>query len=102
MRVIAGKYKKRNLKAVPGRNTRPTTDRNKENMFNLIGPYFDGGNCLDLFGGSGALGIEALSRGMNALYTVDMNYQAFLTIKDNFDALGLEAPIAQVYKMSCS
>ena len=49
MRVIAGKYKRRNLKAVAGNKTRPTTDRNKENMFNLIGPYFDGGACLDLF-----------------------------------------------------
>jgi len=101
MRVIAGKYKRRNLKAVPGNGTRPTTDRNKENMFNLIGPYFDGGTCLDLFGGSGGLGIEALSRGMDTLYSVDMNYQAYMTIKSNFDTIGICPPEGNVYKMSC-
>ena len=57
---------------------RPTTDKNKENLFNMIGPYFDGGVCLDLFGGSGGLGIEALSRGMNELYSVDKQYKACL------------------------
>lgn len=101
MRVIAGKYKRRNLKAVPGNNTRPTTDKNKENMFNIIGPYFDGGNVLDLFAGSGGLGIEALSRGMEHLYAIDQNYQAFQTIKDNLASLKIEMPEAQVYKMSC-
>ena len=53
MRVIAGKYKSRQLKAVPTKLTRPTTDKNKENLYNMIGPYFDGGICLDLFAGSG-------------------------------------------------
>ena len=101
MRVIAGKYKRRNLKAVVGNNTRPTTDRNKENMFNLIGPYFDGGACLDLFGGSGSLGIEALSRGMEKLYSVDMNYQAYQTIKENLVSLKIGEDEAKVYKMSC-
>lgn len=101
MRVIAGKYKRRNLKAVPGKSTRPTTDRNKENMFNLIGPYFNGGYCLDLFGGSGGLGIEALSRGMDKLYSVDSQYQAYTTIKENFISLGLSEDEAVVYKMSC-
>lgn len=101
MRVIAGKYKRRNLKAVPSHSTRPTTDRNKENMFNLIGPYFDGGVCLDLFGGSGGLGIEALSRGMDHLYTVDSNFQAYQTIKENFESLKISENEARVYKMSC-
>lgn len=101
MRVIAGKYKRRNLKAVPGKSTRPTTDRNKENMFNLIGPYFTGGRCLDLFAGSGALGIEALSRGMDELYSVDLNFQAYQTIKENLVSLHLEAPDVHLYKMSC-
>ena len=48
MRVIAGKYKSRQLKSVKSNLTRPTTDRNKENLFNIIGPYFDGGAVLDL------------------------------------------------------
>jgi len=101
MRVISGKYKRRNLKAVPGNNTRPTTDKNKENMFNLIGPYFDGGNVLDLFAGSGGLGIEALSRGMDCLYAVDQNYQAFMTVRENLESLNIQKSEAQVYKMSC-
>ena len=101
MRVISGIYKRRNLKAVPGNNTRPTTDKNKENMFNIIGPYFDGGNVLYLFAGSGGLGIEAISRGMDYLYAVDQNYQAFQTVKDNLDSLGIGTDKAKVYKMSC-
>lgn len=63
MRVISGSKKGRSLKAVAGTSTRPTTDKVKESIFNMIGPYFDGGRGLDLFAGSGGLGIEALSRG---------------------------------------
>lgn len=83
MRVIAGKFKSRQLKAVPSQLTRPTTDKNKENLFNMIGPYFQGGTCLDLFAGSGGLGIEAVSRGIDELYSVDKQYRAFMTIKEN-------------------
>ncbi len=97
MRVIAGKYKSRQLKVPKTNLTRPTTDRNKENMFNMIGPYFNGGTVLDLFGGSGGLGIEAMSRGCDCLYTVDKQYEAFKTIKENFTLLKLEN--AYVYKM---
>ena len=57
MRVVAGTLKVRSIKAVKGTNTRPTTDKVKESIFNIIGPYFDGGVALDLFGGSGNLGI---------------------------------------------
>jgi len=74
MRVIAGKYKKRQLKVPKSQLTRPTTDKNKENLFNMIGPYFQGGTVLDLFGGSGGLGIEAISRGCDTLYSVDHQY----------------------------
>ena len=98
MRVIAGKFKSRQLKSVDSKLTRPTTDKNKENLFNMIGPYFDGGICLDLFGGSGGLGIEAISRGMDELYTVDKQYKAFYVIRENFRSLGIE-DIAHVYKM---
>lgn len=97
MRVIAGKYRSRTLKAVEGKNTRPTTDKNKENLFNVIGPYFQGGVCLDLFGGSGALGIEALSRGMDELYVVDRQYKAYATIQENLKNLHIDH--AHVYKM---
>ncbi len=64
MRVVSGEYKGKALKAVPGNSTRPTTDKVKESIFNIIGPYFSGGIGLDLFAGSGGLGIEALSRGV--------------------------------------
>ena len=90
MRVIAGKYKKRQLKVPKSQLTRPTTDKNKENLFNMIGPYFQGGTVLDLFGGSGGLGIEAISRGCDVLYSVDHQYEAFKTIKENFSVLRLE------------
>ncbi len=96
MRVIAGKYRSRRLKTVDSSSTRPTTDKNKENLFNMIGPYFEGGICLDLFAGSGGLGIEAISRGMDELYSVDKQYKAYQVIKDNFNDLKLDG---HVYKM---
>jgi 16S rRNA (guanine966-N2)-methyltransferase len=64
MRVVSGTYRGRRLKSLDGDNTRPTSDKVKESIFNMIGPYFDGGKVLDLFAGSGGLAIEAISRGM--------------------------------------
>lgn len=90
MRVIAGIYKSRQLKTVKSSLTRPTTDRNKENLFNIIGPYFDGGVVLDLFGGSGGLGIEALSRGCSYLHTNDTNFQAYKVIQENIKNLQIK------------
>lgn len=83
MRVISGEYRGRRLKAVPGENTRPTTDKIKESMFNIIGPYFDGGECLDLFAGSGGLAIEAVSRGMDKATLIDKAPAAVKTIQEN-------------------
>lgn len=83
MRIITGEYGGRKLKAVPGNNTRPTTDKVKESIFNIIGPYFDGGNCLDLFAGSGGLAIEAVSRGMDSAVLIDRDPLAIKTIKEN-------------------
>lgn len=83
MRIVSGEYGGRTLKAVSGKNTRPTTDKVKESLFHMIGPYFEGGQVLDLYAGSGALGIEAVSRGMDKAYLVDMNQQAIKTIHDN-------------------
>lgn len=87
MRVIAGTYKSHPLQAVPNKLTRPTTDKVKESLFNRIGPFFDGGTCLDLFAGSGALGIEALSRGMSRVVFVDQQKQAIQIIHSNLQAL---------------
>lgn len=83
MRVISGERKGTKIKAVPGDNTRPTTDKVKESLFNVIGPYFNGGRALDLFAGSGGLGIEALSRGCEETVFVDQHFKAIQTIQDN-------------------
>ncbi|MEI4790916.1 16S rRNA (guanine(966)-N(2))-methyltransferase RsmD [Bacillus sp. FJAT-53060] len=87
MRVISGTRKRRTLKAVPGQSTRPTTDKVKESIFNMIGPYFDGGWALDLFAGSGGLGIEALSRGFDHCIFIDRDMKAIQTIKENLSQL---------------
>lgn len=83
MRVIAGRYGGIPLRAVPGKNTRPTTDKIKESMFNLLGQYFDGGNVLDYYAGTGALGIEALSRGATHVYAFERDRKAVATIEAN-------------------
>jgi 16S rRNA (guanine966-N2)-methyltransferase len=97
MRVISGTAKGRPLKAVPGTGTRPTTDKVKEAVFSMIGPYFDGGRALDLFAGTGGLGIEALSRGMEAAVFVDMDKRSIDVIRDNLRAAGLSDK-AEVYR----
>jgi 16S rRNA (guanine(966)-N(2))-methyltransferase RsmD len=88
VRVIAGENKGRQLKAVPGRLTRPTTDKVKETIFNMIGPYLSGGRVLDLYGGSGGLGLEALSRGAGEAVFVDRAAQACRIITENADKCG--------------
>ncbi|WP_087973035.1 16S rRNA (guanine(966)-N(2))-methyltransferase RsmD [Oceanobacillus rekensis] len=90
MRVIAGNLKGRQLKAVSGSTTRPTTDKVKESVFQVMGPFFNGGNVLDLFAGSGSLGIEALSRGMEYGVFVDKHPKAIHTIKENLKSVQLD------------
>ncbi|WP_100373315.1 16S rRNA (guanine(966)-N(2))-methyltransferase RsmD [Bacillus sp. FJAT-45037] len=97
MRVISGEKKGLSLKAVPGSSTRPTTDKVKESIFNMIGPYFDGGLVLDLYAGSGGLGIEALSRGVNQVVFVDQDKKAVSTVKANLTHCGFQEK-AEVYR----
>lgn len=97
VRVVSGVKKGLHLKAVPGTSTRPTTDKVKEAIFNIIGPYFDGGVGLDLFGGSGGLGIEALSRGIDKMIFVDRDQKAIQTIKGNLETCRLQDQ-AEVYR----
>ncbi|NEW05500.1 16S rRNA (guanine(966)-N(2))-methyltransferase RsmD [Paenibacillus sp. SYP-B3998] len=97
MRVISGSAKGRLLKAVPGTSTRPTTDKVKESIFSMIGPYFDGGQVLDLFAGTGGLGIEALSRGMNRAVFIDIEKKSVDTIQHNLQATGLKEQ-AEIYR----
>lgn len=87
MRIISGKHKSRQLVTLDGQNTRPMTDRMKESVFNTIGPYFDGDVCLDLFGGSGALALESISRGASYAYIVEKNYAAVKVITTNVNNL---------------
>jgi len=90
MRVIAGEFKGRQIGAVKGDDTRPTTDKVKESMFNMLGQFFDGGRALDLFAGSGNLGIEALSRGVDSTIFIDHNFSAIKVIKENIAQLKLQ------------
>jgi 16S rRNA (guanine966-N2)-methyltransferase len=83
MRIIAGEAKGIKLKMVPGNHVRPTSDRVKESLFHMLGPYFDGGRVLDLFAGTGALGLEALSRGMAEAVFVDQSGKSLQTIRQN-------------------
>jgi len=87
MRIVSGKFRSRKILNVEDDKTRPTTDKNREAIYNLIGPYFHGGTCLDLFSGSGALGIEALSRGMEYCYFCDISNEAIKAIHANLKTL---------------
>ncbi|WP_147802508.1 16S rRNA (guanine(966)-N(2))-methyltransferase RsmD [Alkalicoccus halolimnae] len=88
MRIISGENKGLTIKAVPGMTTRPTTDKVRESVYQIIGPYFEGGTMLDLYGGSGVVGLEALSRGLDHVIFVDKDYKAVKTIKQNIQAAG--------------
>ena len=85
MRIISGEFGGRRLKAVPGQNTRPTTDKIKESLFNILGGYFDGGVMLDMYSGSGAVAIEAVSRGMERAFLFENNRLAQKTIEQNIE-----------------
>ena len=91
MRVIAGTAKRIQLKTIEGLDTRPTTDRIKETLFNMISEYLADSRFLDLFSGSGAIGIEALSRGAKFAAFVEQNPKAVTCIRENLRATKLEA-----------
>lgn len=98
MRVIAGKAKKAILKAPEGYETRPTTDKIKETLFNILNPYLADIDFLDLFSGSGAIGIEALSRGAKYAAFVENNRAALECIKLNLKNTKLETQ-AEIFPM---
>lgn len=98
MRVIAGKAKRLPLKTVEGMNTRPTTDRIKETLFNMLGTEIPGCAFLDLFAGSGAIGIEALSRGAREAVFVERDRKAAACIRENLTFTRL-APEARLLEM---
>jgi len=87
-RIIAGKAKGMRLKTLPGTITRPITDRVKEALFNIIGSDIVGANFLDLFGGSGSVGLEALSRGAEFAEFIEMNAKAYSVLRNNIEKSG--------------
>lgn len=99
MKVIAGKYRGRKLVALEGTNTRPTTARVKEDMFNILNNWFifEGKTSLDLFGGSGALTVEGLSRGIEFAYINDNHKPAIEIIKQNLK--GIDKGYYEIFNM---
>lgn len=90
MRIIAGEFRSRKLNTLPGNNTRPTLDKVKEAVFSSLGGSFQEGEMLDLFAGSGGVGLESLSRGIKKAYFCDVNREAIKVIESNIKALKVE------------
>ena len=89
MRIIAGKYRSRTLRSLKGHALRPTSDRLRETLFNILGPAVQGAAFIDLYAGTGAVGIEALSRGARSAYFVEQHAPAAVLIRRNLDSLGI-------------
>lgn len=98
MRIVSGSYGGRPLKTLDGKTTRPTSDKVRGAMFNMIGPYFEGGRVLDLYAGSGGLSIEAISRGMESAVLVERDRRAQAIIRENI-AMTKEADKFQLLVM---
>jgi 16S rRNA (guanine(966)-N(2))-methyltransferase RsmD len=91
MRVIAGEFRSRRLKSMPGLATRPTPDRLRETLFDILAPHIEGITFVDAYAGTGAVGIEALSRGAARAVFLEKNRGAVEVIRENLRSLGLEA-----------
>ncbi len=89
MRIIAGTLRSRSLRAPSGAGTRPTSDRLRETLFNVLAPRIEGAAFLDLYAGSGAVGIEALSRGAGSAEFVDESRAAIGVLRENLAQLGV-------------
>jgi 16S rRNA (guanine966-N2)-methyltransferase len=100
MRIIAGERKGHTIFAPKGIQTRPTSDRVRENVFNIVAPWIEGARVLDLYAGSGAMGLEALSRGAASAVFVEAEPQAIRAIERNLDKLRLTG--ARVVRLNAS
>lgn len=87
LRIIGGQWRGRKLRFVDAEGLRPTTDRVRETLFNWLQPVIEGAHCLDLFAGSGALGLEALSRGAAEVVFLDTNSRSVAALRDNLSLL---------------
>jgi len=93
VRIIAGSRKGHSIAAPKGLDTRPTSDRTREAVFNIVAPWVEDADVLDLFAGSGAMGLEALSRGAARAVFVEADPAACRTIERNLDKLGLRGEV---------
>jgi 16S rRNA (guanine(966)-N(2))-methyltransferase RsmD len=93
MRVIAGTLRRRTLEAPAGLSTRPTSDRLRETLFNVLAPRIEGARFLDLYAGSGAVGIEAASRGAASVVVVERAEPALRVLRGNLEKLGLRGGV---------
>lgn len=89
MRIIAGEFRSRVLKSLPGMETRPTPDRLRETLFNVLAPEIEGAVFIDAYAGTGAVGIEALSRGAARVIFIEKSRAAAAVIRENLSSLGL-------------
>lgn len=96
MRVVAGTHRGRSLRAPKGDQTRPTSDRVREALFSILGETVVDARVLDLFAGSGALGIEAISRGAAAATFVDRSHAATRVIQENLESLGIDGEVVRL------
>jgi len=90
MRVIAGEFRSRRIQGVPGLATRPTPDRLRETLFDILAARIEGASFLDGYAGTGAVGIEALSRGARHAWFLERNLAALQVLRENLTALALE------------
>lgn len=102
MRIISGKFRGRQLKSPPSAQTRPTSDRLRETLFNVLAPRIEGARFLDLCAGTGAVGIEALSRGSQHVTFVDQSRKMCELIKANTSALGIDEEEFEVVNADAS
>ncbi len=91
MRVIGGEFRSRRLQSMPGTEVRPTPDRLRETLFNILSPAIKGSVFVDAYAGTGAVGIEALSRGARRVVFIEQNREAVDLIRSNLEALKIEA-----------
>jgi len=91
MRVIGGEFRSRRLKSIPGEATRPTPDRLRETLFDILAPRIEGAVFVDAYAGTGAVGIEALSRGAAHAYFLEKDRTALEVIQENLESLQLQA-----------
>src|SRR5258708_14877691 len=91
MRIIAGKFRSRQLKSLKGLSLRPTSDMLRETLFNILGPRVPGSRFLDVFAGTGAVGIEAISRGAISAVFVENHPAAVRLIRENLASLEIKA-----------